>query len=180
MSTVKGGGNIVTDGLVFYVDAANPRSFISGSTKWGDLSKNQNVGYLTNGPTYNNSNGGSIVFDGVDDYINFGSSNDFNSIKTMEVWFYVTTLNTGVVVSRGESNFDMYIFNNGSVYTYWGNSYNVSTNNPTFDTNRWNHLTFVVSGSTEFIYKNGSYIGNRSLNPNPSYSNTGNVFVGLS
>ena len=61
MSTVKGGGNIVTDGLVFYVDAANPRSFISGSTKWGDLSKNQNVGYLTNGPTYNNSNGGRIV-----------------------------------------------------------------------------------------------------------------------
>ena len=29
--------NIVTDGLVFYVDAANPNSYISGNTTTNDL-----------------------------------------------------------------------------------------------------------------------------------------------
>lgn len=35
---------------------------------WTDLSGNTNTGTLTNGPTFNSSNGGSIVFDGLNDY----------------------------------------------------------------------------------------------------------------
>lgn len=58
---------IITNGLKFYLDAANNRSYVSGSTVWNDLSKSNINGTLTNGPTYNSSNGGSIVFDGVDD-----------------------------------------------------------------------------------------------------------------
>ena len=59
---------IVTNGLVLYLDAANTRSFISGSTSWVDLSRSENNGTLINEPTFNCSNGGSIVLDGVDDY----------------------------------------------------------------------------------------------------------------
>lgn len=59
---------IVTDGLVLYLDAANPYSYVSGSTAWNDLSRTQTSGSLVNEPTYNSGNGGSIVFDGVDDY----------------------------------------------------------------------------------------------------------------
>jgi hypothetical protein len=59
---------VVTDNLVMYLDAASPRSYVSGSTTWTDLSRGGNNGMLTNGPTYNPNNGGSIVFDGVDDY----------------------------------------------------------------------------------------------------------------
>ena len=69
MSTVEGGGNIITDGLVLCLDAANVKSYVSGSTIWTDLSRGGNNGALTNGPTFNNSNGGSIVFDGIDDSI---------------------------------------------------------------------------------------------------------------
>jgi hypothetical protein len=61
------GPNIVTDGLVLALDAANTKSYISGSATWNDLSGNGNSGTLTNGPTYNSSNGGSIVFDGIND-----------------------------------------------------------------------------------------------------------------
>jgi hypothetical protein len=39
-----------------------------------DLSGRGNTGTLTNGPTYSSANGGSLVFDGVDDYINMGNS----------------------------------------------------------------------------------------------------------
>ena len=59
---------IVTSGLVLCLDAANPRSYSGTGTGWADLSGNVNTGTLTNGPTFNGANGGSIVFDGVDDY----------------------------------------------------------------------------------------------------------------
>ena len=35
---------------------------------WTDL-KGSNNGTLTNGPTFSNDNGGSVVFDGSDDYV---------------------------------------------------------------------------------------------------------------
>jgi hypothetical protein len=70
MSTLNGGpGNIVTNGLVLYLDAANYLSYTSGSTTWRDLSSSNLSGSLINGPTYSSTNAGSIVFDGVDDYV---------------------------------------------------------------------------------------------------------------
>lgn len=69
MSTLNGGpGNIVTNGLVLYLDAANYLSYTSGSTVWRDLSSNNLSGSLINGPTFDSGNAGSIVFDGVNDY----------------------------------------------------------------------------------------------------------------
>ena len=38
---------IVTDGLVLYLDAANPKSYVSGSTAWNDLSRGGNTATLT-------------------------------------------------------------------------------------------------------------------------------------
>jgi len=60
---------IVTDGLVLYLDAANPKSYPGTGTSWFDLSGNSNNGELINGPTYDGNNGGSLVFDGVNAYI---------------------------------------------------------------------------------------------------------------
>jgi hypothetical protein len=65
MSTVEGGGNIITDGLVLLLDAANSKSYPGTGTTWTDLSRSGNNGTLINGPTFNSGNGGSIVFDGV-------------------------------------------------------------------------------------------------------------------
>ena len=60
--------SIVTNGLVLALDAGNTKSYTSGSTVWRDLSNPLVSGSLLNGPTFNNQNGGSIVFDGIDDY----------------------------------------------------------------------------------------------------------------
>ena len=65
--------NIVTDVLVLCLDAANRRSYPGSGNSWLDLSGNGNNGTLTNGPTYSSANGGSLVFDGVDDYVNCGT-----------------------------------------------------------------------------------------------------------
>jgi len=61
--------SIVLNGLVLYVDAANIKSYPGSGTTWTDLSGRGNTGTLTNGPTYSSANGGSIVFDGGDDYV---------------------------------------------------------------------------------------------------------------
>ena len=89
MSTLNGGpGNIVTNGLVLYLDAANYLSYTSGSTTWNDLSGNNNSGSLVNEPTFSSTNAGSIVFDGVDDYATFSNNLSIkqNIPFTMEFW----------------------------------------------------------------------------------------------
>lgn len=60
---------IVTNGLVFAVDAGNTKSYPGTGTTWSDLSGNGKTGTLNNGPTYDSGNGGSIVFDGTDDTV---------------------------------------------------------------------------------------------------------------
>lgn len=55
---------IVRDGLVLHLDAANPKSYVSGSTSWRDLSRGGFNGTLINSPTFNSGNGGGIVFAG--------------------------------------------------------------------------------------------------------------------
>jgi hypothetical protein len=70
--------NIVTNGLILYLDAGNPASYPGSGTTWTDLSGNGNNGTLLNGVGYNSNNGGSLTFDGVNDYVNFGNSSVFN------------------------------------------------------------------------------------------------------
>jgi len=60
---------IVTSGSVLFLDASNTNSYPGSGTTWYDLSGNGNTGTLTNGPTFSGVNGGTIVFDGTDDYV---------------------------------------------------------------------------------------------------------------
>jgi hypothetical protein len=65
------GASIARNGLVLHLDAANSKSYPGSGTAWNDLSGNANYSILVNGPVYNSANGGSVVFDGVDDYTSF-------------------------------------------------------------------------------------------------------------
>jgi hypothetical protein len=88
MATQYSFGKIVTDGLVLCLDAADRNSYVSGSTTWRDIAGSNN-GTLTNGPTFNTSNGGSIVFDGVNDYVTGFDNISINTTSsfTIEFWF---------------------------------------------------------------------------------------------
>jgi hypothetical protein len=69
---------IITDGLVLYMDAANSKSYVSGSTTWNDISRGSNNGTLINGVSYDGLNGGSLVFDGTDDDILVTNNSNIN------------------------------------------------------------------------------------------------------
>ena len=60
---------IVTDGLIYYLDSANSKSFISGNTQWNSMDVNENFVTLQNGPQYLDDFKGIIRFDGTDDSI---------------------------------------------------------------------------------------------------------------
>ena len=78
------GEDVVTSGLVLWLDAGQTRSYPGSGTTWYDLSGNGNNGTLTNGPTYSSTNGGDLIFDGADDYISINSTNmNFASNQTI-------------------------------------------------------------------------------------------------
>lgn len=61
--------NIVTSGMVLNLDAGFVSSYPTSANTWYDLSYSGNNGTLVNSPTFSSLSGGSIVFDGVDDYV---------------------------------------------------------------------------------------------------------------
>ena len=63
------GPEIVEDGLVLYLDAANERSYPGSGTTWYDLSVINNNGTIYNGTEYTSNDNGTWLFDGVNDYI---------------------------------------------------------------------------------------------------------------
>ena len=113
MSTLSGGPGVVVDGLVLWLDAANPKSYVSGSTTWNDISGNRNNGTLTNGPTFNSSNGGSIVFDGTNDYISTPlqildrpcTFSTWVNLSTIAGWQTLFGQDTSVSIPRGRFYF---------------------------------------------------------------------------
>ena len=87
------GPRTITNGLVLCLDAGNPKSYPGSGNTWTDLSGNGNHGTLTNGPTYSSGNGGSIVFDGVNDYVGVNNSTSINPTIgiTVASFFNVTS-----------------------------------------------------------------------------------------
>jgi len=84
----QNGPKIVTNGLVLCLDAGNPKSYPGNGTSWIDLSRNGNNGTLTNGPTFSSVNGGSIVFDGTNDYVRVSSTSVIpaSTSFTFNIW----------------------------------------------------------------------------------------------
>ena len=95
------GPTVVTNGLVLSLDAGDRNSYVSGSTTWFDLAGTNN-GTLTNGPTFNTGSFGSIVFDGVDDYVNIGTTN-FSITRdfTVSFWMDITKNGTLQIFNKG-------------------------------------------------------------------------------
>jgi hypothetical protein len=159
------GPKIITSGCVLSLDAADKLSYKGSGTTWRDLSGNNNTGTLTNGPTFNAGNQGSIVFDGVDDYVIDSSTTNIptgNASRTIQLWVYPKT-NTCPLVQLGIGGNQIYIvsfFNSGGTLYLFTDGINTSnnitfsgTNLPTL--NAWNHMTFGSSGQNWFYYLNG-------------------------
>jgi hypothetical protein len=169
MSTLNGGpGNIVTNGLVLYLDAANTLSYTSGSTVWNDLSGNNNSGSLVNGPGFSNDNAGSIVFDGVNDYV-IHPSLDLGTTCSWGVWInYVRANNSNEFVVLGANQANrynlFYYFQDKTFYINYGGTFGSFTYNPGLNANTWYNITHVRNNNITTVYLNGVSIGTITIN----------------
>jgi formylglycine-generating enzyme required for sulfatase activity len=94
---------IVTDGLVLWLDAGIKPSYSGSGTTWTDISGNRNNGTLTNGPTYSSTNGGIVVFDGVNDYVSVPINLSTSNYTIIAIARYTGSKNDRVISSNGNN-----------------------------------------------------------------------------
>ena len=103
----------VTNGLVLYLDAANEDSYPGTGTVWRDLTRNNYMGSLVNGPVYSGkSKGANFSFDGTNDYFTLGTRNLISTDYTINIWFNCNTITTKehFLVSLGYNNNNSVLF----------------------------------------------------------------------
>ena len=132
----------VTNGLVLSLDAANNKSYPRSGTTWTDLSGNSNTGTLTNSPTFSGANGGSIVFDGVDDYISGTNNSSLQLLNDLTICAWVK------LGSGGNANQGIFekMVNNAAAINYSG--YGI--------TRQDDYFKFWTGGGGTFAYTNSN------------------------
>jgi len=163
---------VVTNGLVLYLDAGNPTSYVSGSTNWKDLSRSMTSGSLINGPTFSSANNGSIVFDGVNDYVTGSNSSNFafgTGDFTVSTWAYFNVTNGIMVdlrtnpVGSGPGYSDY--LQNGKFKLYWSNA-DKYTSTGSLAIGSWYNITVTRQSTTLSVYFNGVLDGTTFNNTN--------------
>ena len=195
------GPNIITNGLVLSLDAANTKSYPGSGTTWRDLSGNNNSGSLVNGPTFSSANGGSIVFDGSNDYVNlesirtqmltYTSSVTFDIVFNMTQWvnsFYNGILTLGRNPDPGgsaQTYLLIYVDGGGSgkLTAQFGNSDGTPGSalfSPSqIQTNTVYNFTTTYNNGTGSLYQNGVLVNTVVNSTSTLYNiNQNNFFIG--
>jgi hypothetical protein len=146
-----------------------------------DLSGRGNFGTTVNSPTYSSANGGSIVFDGVDDLVNLGSTNNLtgNNLQTLtaSVWLKYSTTTSDLRafnLSRGSgTNSTLFAIYCNTVILSGTNTSSIGalgffarrfddtahtslTHNDNYHLkNRFINVSCVIDGTNRFLYIDG-------------------------
>lgn len=183
------GPNIADDGLILSLDAANVKSYVSGSTIWNNLTTRGNTGTLINGPTYDSSNCGSIVFDGGNDYVLMNNTNAVYSSLTFTAFINRSSMVTpgaGIIFNRGNGGLatGMNIVYPGGTATgigyHWNddiNTYNYNPNIP-IPINTWCYCCVSVSPTTAIFQVNDNVLVRSYTNITPNVTFGGNLMIG--
>ena len=155
---ISAGPSGVSDGLVFQLDAANLRSY-SGAGFTANGLVGGISGTLVNGVGFTSSNNGSFIFDGTNDYINFGNSSAVQQNSgTLSVWAKASSPGggfRGIIAKR--LAYGLFYLDSVLVAYDWGANTTRSTSINIAD-NTWKNVVMTyqsgVSSGT-IIYLNG-------------------------
>ena len=193
------GPSIVTDGLVLALDAANTKSYPGSGNTWYDLSGNSNTGTLTNGPTFDSGNQGSIVFDGIDDYVNGPATNsvigDNRASITLSAWVKITGTGAaylfnckrtssqstlvGLTANYNASGAGSPGFLGALVRTYDDSVHKWYAYDGNYDNDGiWHNVVFTATGTTNTLYIDGISRSTDDLGMQTVSGNTGTITVG--
>jgi hypothetical protein len=182
---VFAGPEINESGLVLSLDAGNTKSYPGSGTAWTDLSGRGNNGTLVNGPTYSSANGGSIVFDGTNDYVEVPHNTILNPSlnMTLSAWIKLTSFVTDMSIFGkgtnvgGSGGFDFRINSSTqlNLVKYFVADQVVTIS--ALSTNTWYNISAVQSSTKVDYYVNGLSVGSFS-NSSAYQTNTSSLTVG--
>ena len=179
--------SIITDGLVLCLDAANKRSYLGSGTVWDDLAGSNN-GTLTNGPTFDAGNGGSVVFDGANDYINLGDVLDAKSGDyTFGSWSRLTSLSSSnrMIMDKRSGTDRILLYSThttgyiiagiGDGSQIFGASDNIDHRGGT-----WRNYIFTVNRTSNLLtlYRNGVLVASTDISGLGDQDNSINFLIG--
>jgi hypothetical protein len=171
---------IIQTGLALNLDASVSTSYSGSGTTWNDLSGNSRTGTLVNGPTYSTSNGGSIVFDGIDDRVECG--NFSVQYLTLSTWVYKTSSATNQGICRKETGWAVSQYN-GTLQVAPGTSWTFYNTSYTIPLNTWVNIAYTYNGSgtagSQIVYINGSNIYSTAAGSGAIGANTNAVRIGF-
>ena len=155
---VKVGPRIIQNGLILDVDAAVPRSY-SGTGLTANGLIGGIGGTLVNGVGFGTTNNGFFIFDGTNDYINFGNSSTLQQTSgTISAWAKTSAPGgsfRGIIAKQGA--YGLFYADSILVAYDWAADATRSTGINIAD-NTWKNVVFTyqsgVSNGT-FIYLNG-------------------------
>ena len=167
-------------------DTFTPTGFIGAK----DLSDRNNTMTVI-GPTYSSDNGGSLVFDGVNDYVNIGIGtglNQFSGDFAVSAWVFrnaggptfgnvigdyytgsVATTNEWQIMMSNTAQFTLYRVGSGSIFSNIASGYSAS---------QWINVVVSRIGSTISMYANNNLIAS-TTNSEVFGTATGNLNIGI-
>jgi hypothetical protein len=170
---------IITDGLVFSIDAANSRSYSGSGVTVNGLIGGIG-GTLVNGVGFSSLNSGYFSFDGTNDYILIPDNSSLNTFTnmTLEVIVRYTTTNDQIFAQKwnysgGSQGYTLEIYTSAIVAACYasGSSY-LSVSISGYPINNTYHIILTLSGSTQTLYINGVSVATNSSGSVPNISGT--------
>jgi hypothetical protein len=166
LSTQRIGGGTnpnpgVVGGSILYLDAGNTASYPGSGTTWYDLSGNGNNATLVNGVSFDGGNGGSLSFDGSNDYVSNTLSNPGSLPILFDFWINSNTSTpVGIFDSAPNQQYVLRNYDPGQV-EWWSDNPQVDLN---ITASTWTNITIQYSFSVSTLnriityYKNGTLI----------------------
>ena len=178
------GSPIVTDGLVFAVDANNIVSYPKSGTSAYNLT-GSNTLTLSNGLSYQPGNGGYFLSDGTDDGLTTpdAANLDIAGNFTVEGWVWWNQhKNYGSLLVKGPGgsgnlfNYCFFFYAGNIVCGFGDGSTFYSVNISTPPINTWHHIVGTYDGSNLRFYLNGVLTGTSPVTATPN-QNSDNLNV---
>ncbi len=162
---------IVTDGLVFALDAANSRCYAGTGLTAFDLTNSSFRGSFINGAGFSTSNNGTFTFDGSNDSIAFQPNSKFEfgtGNFTVVAWHKKPNFSIATIVHIDDGNgtgIILYTVADGSFFNWVAGTFKAGTIN--VSDNTWKQVALVRSSGVCQQYVNAS--------PDQSFTASGSV-----